>query len=376
MRRQKLFYQIYSLLILLVFGITIIQAQVDTASVTGQVTDPQSAAVAGARVVVTNQATNIKVETTTNNEGYYTLTNLRPNLYTIETTQPGFKTDSLKDVELNVGQKARFDFQLTVGETSAIVDVTTDNQTQLQREDAVVGSVVDNRRITQLPLLQRSWDDLLSQVAGVQNEPYTEQGGGTAAGRTGSANIHGARSLHNNFILDGQDNNSISTNVQEFSTQVSRPSVDAISEFKVVTSPFSAEYGRAAGGAIIVTTKSGTNDFHGVAYEYHRNRVFDANDFFSNRVGRSRPQRVQNQFGANLGGPIWRNKAFFFADYEGTRIRQGILLTGQVPLQEELRGNFAGRLTSTAATVASDPGNPNSARIPIAVFNTAGGVCV
>ncbi len=172
MRRQKLFHQIYSLLILLVFGITIIQAQVDTASVTGQVTDPQSAAVAGARVVVTNQATNIKVETTTNNEGYYTLTNLRPNFYTIETTQPGFKTDSLKDVELNVGQKARFDFQLTVGETSAIVDVTTDNQTQLQREDAVVGSVVDNRRITQLPLLQRSWDDLLSQVAGVQNKKF------------------------------------------------------------------------------------------------------------------------------------------------------------------------------------------------------------
>lgn len=343
-KERKAVFRFLLLSALFISGIVSAAAQVDTASVTGQVTDPQGAVVAGARIVITNRATNINAETNTGEEGYYTFTNLRPNLYTIEITRTGFNTDSRKAVELSVGQKARFDFQLTVGSTAIVVDVTGDNQTQLQREDATVGAVVDNRRITGLPLLQRSWDDLLSQVAGVQNEPYTEQGGGTAAGRTGSANIHGARSLHNNFILDGQDNNSISTNVQEFSTQVSRPSVDAISEFRVVTSPFSAEYGRAAGGAIIVTTKSGTNDFHGVAYEYHRNRVFDANDFFSNRVGRSRPQRVQNQFGANLGGPIWRNKAFFFADYEGTRIRQGILLTGQVPLQSELRGDFSTRL--------------------------------
>ncbi|MGI8884289.1 MAG: carboxypeptidase regulatory-like domain-containing protein, partial [Pyrinomonadaceae bacterium] len=343
-RHKSFIYHFCLFTIIFVGSSAISRGQTDTASVTGQITDAQGAVVEGARIVATNQATNIAVETTTNGDGYYTITNLRPGLYTVESSQTNFQTSSRKDYELNVGQKARLDFALSVGEATAIVDVTSDNQSQLQREDATVGAVVDNRRITQLPLLQRSWDDLLSQVAGVQNDPYTEQGGGTAAGRTGSANIHGARSLHNNFILDGQDNNSISTNVQEFSTQVSRPSVDAISEFKVVTSPFSAEYGRAAGGAIIVTTKSGTNDFHGVLYEYHRNRVFDANDFFSNRVGRSRPQRVQNQFGANLGGPIWRNKAFFFADYEGTRIRQGILLTGQVPLPSELRGDFSTRL--------------------------------
>ncbi len=141
MCRQKLFINgFYSLLILLTLDITIVRAQVDTASITGQVTDPQGAVVAGARIVATNQATNIAVETTTNGEGYYTLTNLRPNLYTIETIQQGFKTDSRKDVELNVGQKARFDFQLTVGETGTIVDVTTDNQTQLQRETCVENS--------------------------------------------------------------------------------------------------------------------------------------------------------------------------------------------------------------------------------------------
>ncbi len=233
MFRKKLFIsRICLLLILLAGSITISQAQVDTASVTGQVIDPQGAVVAGARVVVTNQGTSIAVETTTNGEGYYTLINLKPSLYKIEITQSGFKTDSRKDVELNVGQKARLDFQLSVGETTAVVDVTTENQTQLQREDASLGNVVDNRRVTTLPLPQRSWDDLLTQVAGTQGDPYTEQSGGTASGRTGSVNIHGIRSLYNNFILDGQDNNSISTNVQEFSTQVSRPSIDSLGEFK------------------------------------------------------------------------------------------------------------------------------------------------
>ncbi|MBA2493445.1 MAG: TonB-dependent receptor [Acidobacteria bacterium] len=325
-------------------SITISQAQVDTASVTGQVIDPQGAVVAGARVVVTNQGTSIAVETTTNGEGYYTLINLKPSLYKIEITQSGFKTDSRKDVELNVGQKARLDFQLSVGETTAVVDVTTENQTQLQREDASLGNVVDNRRVTTLPLPQRSWDDLLTQVAGTQGDPYTEQSGGTASGRTGSVNIHGIRSLYNNFILDGQDNNSISTNVQEFSTQVSRPSIDSLGEFKVITSQFSADTGRAAGGVVSVTTKSGTNDFHGLAYEYVRNKIFDANDFFSNRLGRERPQRVQNQFGGNLGGPIWKNRAFFFTDFEATRIRQGVLRIATVPLASEKAGNFAGRL--------------------------------
>ena len=173
-REKKLIYRIFLMLALFASGMMAVEAQVDTASLTGQVNDPQGAAVAGARVVATNQATNITVETITNGEGYYTFTNLRPNLYTIEITQQGFKTDSRKDVELNVGEKARFDFQLSVGDTTTIVDVTSENQTLVQREDAIVGSVVDNRRITQLPLLQRSWDDLLSQVAGVQNEPYTD----------------------------------------------------------------------------------------------------------------------------------------------------------------------------------------------------------
>ncbi|MEP6900109.1 MAG: TonB-dependent receptor [Actinomycetota bacterium] len=328
------------------FGATVSWTQIDTASLTGLLTDPQGAVVAGARVTATNQATGIRTETTTNSDGYYTFTNLRPSRYTIEAAQPNFKTSSLKDYELNIGQKARLDLTLSVGDASAVVEVTSETQSQLQREDASLGNVVDNRRVTTLPLPQRSWDDLLTQVAGTQGDPYTEQSGGTASGRTGSVNIHGIRSLYNNFILDGQDNNSISTNVQEFSTQVSRPSIDSLGEFKVITSQFSADTGRAAGGVVSVTTKSGTNDFHGLAYEYLRNRVFDANDFFSNRLGRKRPQRVQNQFGGNFGGPIWKNRAFFFTDFEGTRIRQGVLRIATVPLATEKAGNFSARLGS------------------------------
>jgi outer membrane receptor protein involved in Fe transport len=335
-----------ALLLLVILGSvgSQVRAQVDTATLTGHVTDQNGAALAGAQVRVTDKATNTSRDVSTTSDGYYSLSGLRPSTYTIEISQTGFTTDTRHDVVLNIGRTIRIDVTLGVGQAAAAVDVTAESQTLLQRDDATLGSVVDNRRVSTLPLPQRSWDDLLPQVAGTQGDPYTEQSGGTASGRTGSVNIHGIRSLQNNFILDGQDNNSISTNVQEFSTQVSRPSIDSLAEFRVITSPFSAEYGRAAGGVVTVTTKSGTNNFHGLLYEYHRNRVFDANDFFSNKLGRDKPQRIQNQFGGNLGGPIWKNRAFFFVDYEGTRIRQGVLRIASVPLATEKGGNFSGLL--------------------------------
>jgi Carboxypeptidase regulatory-like domain/TonB dependent receptor/TonB-dependent Receptor Plug Domain len=334
------------LAILFLLGVaSIANAQVDTASLTGMIRDANGAVVPGARVVALNQATNLSMEATSGEDGYYTLSNLRPGLYEIRVEQQGFKRETRSAVQLSVGQRARLDFTVTVGQVSEAITVTGDSL-MLQRDDASLGNVVDNQRITKLPLLQRSWDDLLTQVAGTQGDPYTEQSGGTASGRTGAVNIHGARSLTNNFILDGQDNNSISENVQELSTQIARPSVDAIGEFKVITSQYSADTGRSAGGVVSVTTKSGTNQFRGIAYEYLRNKVFDANDFFSNRLGRARPQRVQNQFGANLGGPIVRERAFFFADYEGTRIRQGVLRIATVPLAIEKSGNFSANLGS------------------------------
>jgi hypothetical protein len=329
-------------------------AQVDTATITGLVADANGSVVPGARVVATNQGTNIAAEAVTGEDGYYTLTNLRPGLYSITVERSGFNRETLQDVRLSVGQRARLDITLKVGQVAEAVTITSE-AVALQREDASLGNVVDNQRITSLPLPQRTWDDLLPQVAGTQGDPYTEQSGGTAAGRTGGVNIHGVRSLMNNFILDGQDNNSISTNVQELSTQVSRPSVDAIGEFKVITSQYAADTGRAAGGVISVTTKSGTNEFRGLVYGYARDDKFDANDFFSNRLGRAKPLRNQYQFGGNIGGPIWRNRAFFFADYEATRIRTGQLRIATVPLAVEKAGNFSGLLTNDLVLFNNQP---------------------
>jgi hypothetical protein len=210
--------------------------------------------------------------------------------------------------------------------------------------------------ISDMPSQGRNWDDLLGGIPGVQADRYSEQGGATANGRTGGANVHGVRSLQNNFVLDGVDNNSISENVQELTTQVARPSVDSIQEFKVSTNPYSAENGRSPGALISVTTKGGGNDFHGTLYEFHRNRIFDANNFFQNRAGAPKPPHVQNQFGLNFSGPVvmprfgegngastynLKNKAFFFFNYEGTRVRKGVTRLGNVPAANEIRGDFS-----------------------------------
>src|SRR5262249_17430484 len=154
------------------------------------------AAIAGARILVVNQATNLSLETKSGQDGYYTITNIRPGVYEITVEQQGFKRETRSAVQLSVGQRARLDFALTVGQVSEAVTVAAESVI-LQRDDASLGNVVDNQRITNLPLLQRSWDDLLMQVAGTQGDPYTEQSGGTASGRTGAVNIHGARSLTN-----------------------------------------------------------------------------------------------------------------------------------------------------------------------------------
>ena len=228
---------------------------------------------------------------------------------------------------------------LEVGNFAETVDVAGASPI-LKTSDAALGSVIPEIAVANLPLAIRNWDDLLALVPGVQGDRYTEQGGGTSFGRTGGINVHGARALQNNFLLDGVDNNSISENVQELTTQVSRPSVDAIQEFKVVTSPYSAEYGRSPGAAISVSTKSGTNLIRGTAYEYFRNESLDSTDFFTKRAGAVKPANDQNQFGGNLGGPIIKNNAFFFSDYEGTRITRGVSRLTKVPTADERAGIF------------------------------------
>jgi hypothetical protein len=319
------------------FAVGVAEAQVDRASLTGTVRDSTGAVIPTASVTVTGpQAPST---TRTNGEGVYLVLGLVPGRYVVAAEMGGFQKSS-QAVILEVGQKGRVDFTLGIGGASETVTVEAAKRL-LNTEQSSLGTVMDEGKVAKLPLAIRNWDDLLALVPGVQGDRFTEQGGGTSFGRTGGINVHGTRSLQQNFLLDGVDNNSISENVQELTTQVSRPSVDAIQEFKVVTSPYSAEYGRSPGAAISVSTKSGTNDFHGTAYDFYRNDRFDSNDFFSKRAGVAKPSNKQNQFGGNLGGPLMKDKAYFFADYEGTRITRGVTRITQVPTADQRNGIFA-----------------------------------
>jgi hypothetical protein len=338
------------------------RAQVDRAQLSGTVKDPQGAVIPGAAISLTHSASNVVTRVKTTGSGVYLTVSLPPGRYVVEAEAPGFQRGS-QLVILDVGQRARVDFTLGLGGITESVTVE-EARRLLATEDATLGTVIDQTAVARLPLAIRNWDDLLALVAGVQGDRFTEEGGGTSSGRTGGVNVHGQRSLQNNFLLDGVGNNSISTNVQELTTQVSRPSVDAIEEFKVVTSPYSAEYGRSPGAAISVTTKSGTSKVRGTLYEYYRNASLDANNFFSNRAGQPRPSNDQNQFGGNVGGPLVRDKAFFFLDYEGTRITRGVTRVTRVPTADERAGRF-GAPVRDPATGLPFPGNA----IPAARFD-------
>src|SRR5687767_2879633 len=313
-------------------------AQVDRAALTGIVHDSSGAVVPGALVKLTPIAGGAERDVKATDTGVYQVTGLGSGEWLVEITAAGFQTVA-QTVRLEVGQRAQLDVTLPIGGVSERV-VVEGVTPLLDTQSAVLGTVVSEKEIATLPLALRNWDDMLFLVPGVQGYRYTEESGGTSGGRTGGVNVHGHRSLQNNFLLDGVDNNSISTNVQELSTQVSRPSIDAIGEFKVVTTPFTAEYGRAPGATISVTTKSGSNSLKGTGYYYFRDERFDANTFFANRSALPKPTNNQNQFGGSFGGPLRAGTAFFFADYEGTRITRGVLRTGTVPTADQRRGVF------------------------------------
>ena len=327
-----------SVIALLAFG-SYGRAQVDSASLAGLITDPSQATVRGATVTATNDATGVQRSASTDESGYYNFASLPVGNYKVTVKLAGFATLT-QMVALDPSAKTRRDFQLSVGATSTAVDVQAESP-QVSRDDASIGTVIENQVIVGTPLFQRNWDDLIRLVPGVQQSRYTEQSGATDAGRTGDFNAHGVHSLQNNFILDGVDNNTFSENVQELSTSATRPSVDVIQEFKVITNPYSAQYGRSPGTVVDVSTKSGSNRFHGLLFEYLRNRVFDANSYFANQSGLDKPKNIQNQFGGNFSAPVIKNKLFGFFNYEGTRLRQGVTRISTVPLPNERIGNFS-----------------------------------
>jgi hypothetical protein len=313
---------------ILVFAATVLG---QTAQVTGRISDASGAVVPGAQISLTNQANGFKRDTVTNDEGYYTVPLLQPGNYEISVRKDGFKPIIQSGITLQVEQVARLDFKLETGAVTETVNIT-DAAPILERETSSVGQVIENKTIVTLPLNGRNYSQLVALMPG----STPNQGSRASDG----ISLNGNRTFQNTYLIDGVDNNNYILGVDTNSTQALRPSVDAIQEFKVESANYSAEYGRSAGGIISLAIKSGTNEFHGSAFEFLRNDKLDANNWFANRAHLTRPPLRYNQFGGTLGGPVFKNRTFFFASYQGTRDKRARTGTTTVPTAEMIRGNF------------------------------------
>jgi Carboxypeptidase regulatory-like domain/TonB dependent receptor len=305
-----------------------------TGSITGTVTDPSGAVVRAARLTVINEGTNAVRSAETNDDGDFTVALLPPGRYRVTAESTGFRKSIFNDVSVDVDQTVRIDFKLEVGATTEEVKVK-DTPPAIQTDTSTLGQVVNNRLVADLPLNERNFLNFALLVPGSQ----LPAGGSQNSTQGGALSVNGAREQANNFLLDGVDNNDPYIN-----QYVALPSVDAIQEFKVQSSDYSAEYGRASGAQINVILKSGTNAFQGTLFEYFRNRNLDAKNYFDFPACTSTslpgecggiPALQRNQFGGTLGGPIVKNKTFFFISYEGLRLRQADTREATVPSQAE-----------------------------------------
>ena len=321
-------------LVLILVGASSAYAQIDTGSILGTVSDSSGARINGATVTLVNEGTNATLATTSGEDGGYKFTPVRVGSYKLTVTTQGFQTATTHGVTVNVGQNVVADFSMKPGSVTETVEVTT-TAPVLQSQDASVGQVIDSKAVNDLPLNGRNFTFLAQLAAGV-NTPQADTRGNAS---TGAFAANGNRPAQNNYLLDGIDNNSDTVDFLNGTNFVVLPPVDAIEEFKVQTSGFSAEYGRSGAAVLNATIKSGTNELHGSAWEYFRNDKLDAADFFENAGGVPKGALRQNQFGVSAGGPVIKNKIFIFADYEGFRRVQGTVLTGSVPTALE-RANF------------------------------------
>src|SRR5580693_8742985 len=343
-------------LLLTLLGVTPLRAQVDAGSILGTVTDASGSAVHGATVTITNEGTNATLSTTTGNDGVYKFTPVRIGSYRLTVNLQGFEAIARPHVTVNVGENVVADFSLKPGNVTTTIEVTA-TAPVLQSQDASVGQVVDERSVNDLPLNGRNFTFLAQLAAGV-NTPQADTRGNAASG---AFSANGLRPAQNNYLLDGIDNNSDTVDFLNGTNFVVLPPVDAIEEFKVQTSDFSAEYGRSGAAVLNATIKSGTNNFHGAAWEFFRNDQLDAADFFENAHQVPKGELRQNQFGFTAGGPLYipklfngKNKVFVFGDYQALRRVQGTILSGSVPSAVERTSgytNFQDLISAQSGTV-------------------------
>lgn len=345
-----------TLLILLVS--TNMVAQVDTGAILGTVKDQSGGVVPGAKVTITNTATGISVNATSGPDGTYEFRPVKIGTYTVEVEAQGFSKTEQQNIRVDVQQQAVVDVVLVPGQLTQTVEVTG-APPALQTQEASVGQVVAAREVNSLPLNGRNFTFLAQIVAGV-NTPEADTRGNAASG---AFSANGERPAQNNYLLDGIDNNSNTIDFLNGTNFVVLPPVDAIQEFKVQTSDYSAEQGRAGGAILNATVKSGTNNLHGDVWEFFRNDKLDAADFFEDAGQIQKGEFRQNQFGFTVGGPVviphvinGRNKLFFFGDYEGLRRRQGSVFTNSVPTALERSSGFS----NLAELITEQQGNANS----------------
>ncbi len=309
---------------------SLLLAQFDTAQVLGTIQDASGSAVPQSEVTLTNLRTGVQQKTTADANGSYQFANVKAGEYKMEATAKGFKSAVANNFTVTVNARQRVDLKLEVGATSESITIT-DAVAALETDTSSRGTVVGSQQVVNLPLNGRAYADLALLAPGVRRS-------GIADTRDASFNVNGMRSSQNNFVIDGVDNNSYGTSNQGFSNQVVQLSPDAVQEFRLETNNFSAEFGRAGGAVINASIRSGSNQFHGSVYEYLRNTALNATGFFK-PVSNQKPVLIQNQFGATLGGPIVKEKMFFFADYEGYRRNSRRITFATIPTADQKAGN-------------------------------------
>ncbi len=322
-----------------------------TGSISGVVTDPSGAVVTGATVVATNTQTGIKNTVTTDSKGFFSFPSLPVGTYDVQVTQTGFKTYSKTGLVIDANSALRADATLQLGAASEKIEVTSDT-VHVETENTQMGDVITGKSMTAVPLNGRAYTDLLALQPGVS--PYTASDTGTpgisdrspdGGLNSGNQSVNGQRETANGFMVNG-------SNVEEGKNNGAAiiPNLDSISEFRIITNNFDAEYGNYSGGQINVVTKSGTNSIHGSGFEFFRNTALDAKNYYSLPTDPT-PVFRQNQFGGTLGGPIKKDKTFFFIDYQGTRQAQAPTVNVQMPSAANFTGDFSDSASSLTGAV-------------------------
>lgn len=316
--------------IFFVFSTSAILAQVDSGAISGLVRDSSTAAIPAVRVVVKNEATGIELRLVTNGSGYYSAPALKPGFYAIEVTHDGFSSAKRQKIELRVQDRLELNFDLSVSSTATELTIAADAP-RLESESSSLGNVVGTRTIQDLPLNGRNFTQLATLGAGVLPAKKSSERDSFVA--------NGARPVQNSYLLDGIENKNRIVGFDNGTAQSIQPVLDAIQEFKVQTSTYSAEFGQAAGGVVNVSLRAGANTLHGSLFAFHRNSAISATPYFQ-PVSGQKPQYLQNQFGATFGGPIVKNRTFYFASWQSSRELSAAPQISTVPTLALRQGNF------------------------------------